>query len=518
MHSLPRSGRHRATAALAAVLTVILAAAGCSPGAPEAAETPSAADPVSGGIVTVASSSDPRPQLVLAGQQANWSWQLAVFETLTTFDANSEPQPRLATDWEFGEDDLSISLTIRDDVQFHSGRPLTAEDVKFSFESSADPIFGSQLAYVANTFSEITVSSPSTVEVQFAQPIPRSVLFDYFETTSIIDRETAAGLADGSQVVGTGPFVWTEWNPGTSLTLERNESYWGDAPYLDGIEVVTITDQTALVNAVRSGRADYVIGLSGIDVAAFKEDPQFKVMQTTGSVYPLGMNVEIAPFDRVEVRQAVNFAIDRQRIIDQVFGGSAEVSQQFWAPSAIGYDPELNSTYTYDPEKAQQMLEDAGVIGTEFEITVIPFPANISAAEIVRNNLEAVGLKPTVQTLELPDFLAKQTEQDLGPMFMLLHGLGFSPATLLNGFPSLRPTNPSRFASNEYEELRAAVLTSSDDALAGSVADIGEYIAEQAWSLPLVYAPGEVVMAPNLQGVVASARAYADFKKAYLSE
>jgi len=273
-----------------------------------------------------------------------------------------------------------------------------------------------------------------------------------------------------------------------------------------------------LVNAVRSGRAQYAIGLSGIDVAAFKEDPEFEVLQTTGSIYPLGMNVEIAPFDQVEVRQAVNYAIDRERIIDQVFGGSAEVSQQFWAPSAIGYDPALNDTYPYDPEMAQQMLEDAGVIGTEFEITVIPFPANISAAEIVRNNLEAVGLKPTVKTLELPDFLAKQTEQNLGPMFMLLHGLGFSPPTLLNGFPSLRPNNPARFQSTEYDALRAAVQASSDDEIAAAIEAIGAYIAEQAWSLPLVYAPGEVVMSPTLEGVKPSARAYADFKSAFLTE
>lgn len=500
--------------ATAAALAFAIVATGCAPTDP--ATDPDAATPVVGGVVTVASSGDPKPQLVLAGNQANWSWQMGVFETLTLFDASSVPQPLLASSWVLAEDGTAIDITLRDDVTFHSGRPMTADDVKFSIEASLDPVYGSQLAWVAKEFTSIDVVSDTELRIEFSRPLPN--VFDYFEITSIIDQETAAGLADGSQVIGTGPFVWDEWSPGTSLTLVRNENYWGEAPYLDGIEVATITDQTALVNAVRSGRAQYVIGLSGIDVAAFKEDPEFEVLQTTGSVYPLGMNVEIAPFDQVEVRQAVNFAIDRERIIDQVFGGSAQVSQQFWAPSAIGYDPDLNSTYTYDPDKAQQMLEEAGAIGTEFEITVIPFPANISAAEIVRNNLEAVGLKPTVKTLELADFLTKQTEQDLGPMFMLLHGLGFSPATLLNGFPSLRPTNPSRFASPEYEELRAAIQTAGEAEIAGAVEDIAAYIAEQAWSLPLVYAPGEVVMAPNLEGVVASARAYADFKAAFLAE
>lgn len=508
----------------AAALAFSMIATGCTAETGESTDsaesnestTTEESGPPVGGVVTVASSGDPNPQLVLAGNQANWSWQMGVFETLTVFDATSVPQPLLASGWEVAADGLSIDITLQEGVTFHSGRPMTAEDVKFSIEASLDPLYGSQLSWIAKEFSAVTVTGDTSLTIEFTRPLPN--VFDYFELTSIIDKDTAAGLADGSQVIGTGPFVWETWTPGTSLTLVRNESYWGEKAYLDGIEVATIKDQTALVNAIRSGAANYVIGLSGIDVAAFKDDPQFQVLQATGSVYPLGMNVEIAPFDQVEVRQAVNLAIDRERIIDQVFGGSAQVSQQFWAPSAIGYDEALNSTYPYDPEMARQMLEAAGAIGTEFEITVIPFPANISAAEIVRNNLEEVGLKPTVVIPEFADFLTKQTEQDLGPMFMLLHGLGFSPPTLLNGFPSLRPSNPARFVAPEYDALREKVQSSSDADIAAATAEIAAYIAEQAWSLPLVYAPSEVVMTPNLMGVTPSARAYADFRAAYLSE
>lgn len=513
-HLQSRRGKPWA-AITATALAFSIIATGCAPADPATPPEETAA-PVVGGVVTVATSGDPKPQLVLAGNQANWSWQMGVFETLTLFDASSAPQPLLASAWSFADDGLSIDITLQEGVTFHSGRALTTEDVKFSIEASMDPLYGSQLAGVAKEFTAIELTSDTEMTIEFARPLPN--VFDYFEITAIIDSETAAGLADGSQVIGTGPFVWDEWSPGTSLTLVRNEDYWGEQAFLDGIEVAVITDQTALVNAVRSGRAQYVIGLSGIDVAAFKDDPEFEVAAVTGSLYPLGMNVEIAPFDQLEVRQAVNYAIDRERINDQVFGGIGQVSQQFWAPSAIGYDPSLNETYSYDPDKARQMLEDAGVIGTSFEITVIPFPANQSAAEIVRNNLEAVGLNPTLKTLEFADFLAKQSEQDLGPMFMLLHGLGFSPSTLLNGFPSLRPNNPARFQSAEYDALKDAVLTASGDEIAAATQDVAAYIAEQAWTLPLLYVPGEIVLSPNLEGVTNSARAYADFKSAFLTE
>jgi peptide/nickel transport system substrate-binding protein len=516
MKPLRSPRRLRRAAFTAAALALSLIVTGCTSTTavdPEAEET---SDPVVGGVITVASGNDPRPQSVLAGNQANWSWALNVFETLTIFNEKSVPEPLLASEWAVSEDGLSMDITLRDDVTFHSGRTMTAEDVKFTFETSLDPVYGSQLSWVAKEFASIDVVSDTELAITFTRPLPN--VFDYFELTPIIDSESVAGLADGSEVVGTGPFVWDAWSPGTSLSLVRNDDYWGEKSYLDGIEVVTIADPTAMVNAVRSGRTQYAIGVSGVDIAAFKDDPQYEVIQTTGSVYPLGMNTEIAPFDNVEVRQAVNFAIDRERIIDQVFGGSAEISTQFWTPSAPGYDASLNEAYPYDPDKATEMLKEAGAAGASFEISVIPFPANISAAEIVRNNLEEVGLKPTVKVVELVDFLAKQTDQDLGPMFMLLHGLGFSPATLLNGFPSLRPTNPSKFQSAEYDELRATVQAASTDEMADATQAIASYITEQAWSLPLVYAPGEVVTSPKLQGEQPSARAYVDFKSAYLEE
>ena len=518
MTSLQTRGKPWA-AFTATALALSIMVTGCAPSATEEPTEEATAEvgPVPGGVATVVTSGDPNPQLVLAGNQANWSWQMSVFETLTVFDETSTPQPLLASSWNLAPDALSIEITLQDNVTFHSGRAMTAEDVKFSIESSLDPLFGSQLAVVAKEFTAINVTSDTTMTIEFAKPLPN--VFDYFEVTSIIDKDSVAGLADGSAVVGTGPFVWSDFEPGTSLELLRNENYWGQKAYLDGVTVNIIKDQTALVNAIRSGAANYAIGLSGIDVASFKGDPEFEILQATGSIYPLGMNVEKAPFDKLEVRQAVNLAIDRQRIIDQVFGGSAQVSQQFWAPTAIGYDEGLNSTYGYDPEKAKMMLEEAGAIGTEFEITVIPFPANISAAEIVRNNLEAVGLKPTVVVPEFADFLTKQNvDQDLGPMFMLLHGLGFSPPTLLTGFPSLRPTNPARFASPEYDALRANVANSSTDTVAQATKDIAAYIAQQAWSLPLVYAPSEIVITPNLIDVKPSARAYADFKVAYFTK
>jgi len=514
MKFLPhRPGRSLlALGALVATTAVLLTA--CSSGGGPA---PSGSDtPTTGGAITVGITGDPQPSFILAGRLGNQPWGTNVFETLTSYDENSVPQPLLATDWTVADDGLSIDIHLRDDVTFHSGRKLTADDVKFSYEQAVDPANGSQVAFIGKQFKSIDVVSDTELKITFANKLAN--VFDFFEQTFIVDKDTFAGLQDGSQVIGTGPYKWDSWDPGSGYKLVRNDDYWGDPPYLDEIDVAEINDSTAMVNAIRSGRVQFAFGLSGIDVKSFQDDPQYKVDEYPGSFYPLGMEVTTAPFDDVKVRQAVNYAIDRQRIVDQVFGGLASATTQYWDPQTPGYDSGLDDAYAYDPDKAKQMLDEAGATGASFEINVIDLPPNVSAAEIVRNNLEAVGLKPKVTVVETTTFGPMQNNSELGAMWMALHGSnGYGPATLISTLPALRDNNPSHFDSPEYQQLRDAVVGAADADAAAATTALAKYIVEQAFSLPLVYAPGEVVTSSDLQGVDISRRGFAYFGAAYLA-
>jgi peptide/nickel transport system substrate-binding protein len=505
----------RGLAAVAAVVVAGLMLAGCTPsgGAPSSAGSGS---PVRGGTLTVGSGNDAVPGFVLAGNLSNASWQRSVFQTLTSLDAKGVPQPVLAKSWKVAANGLSIDVKLRDDVTFSTGRKMTADDVKASFLDTLNPAFGSQLAFIAKQFTAITVQSPTELTIDFAAPLPN--IFDFFELTSIIDPTTVSGLANGSKVIGTGPYTWQSWTPGSSLTLVRNANYWGPKPYLDKITVVTISDPTALVNAVRSGRVQYAIGMAGIDVAGFQKNPQYTVVPATGSLYPLGVDVTAAPFDKVAVRQAVQYAIDRKRIVSQVFGGLAQPTTQFWSPSTPGYDSALNNAYAYNPAKAKKMIADAGATGASFTINVIGFGPNISAAQIVQNNLKAVGLNPTVNVLAPLTFIGQQAAGKLGPMFMPLHGLGYGPATLVNLIPSLRPGNPSHEATPEYTALRTSLTHAQGNAVAPATKAISQYITQQAFNVPLVYATGSVVTIPALRQAKASVLGYANFSSAYLSK
>jgi peptide/nickel transport system substrate-binding protein len=472
-------------------------------------------EPVQGGTLTVAQSSDAQPNNLQAGRAGNFLWAANVFENLTRVDDDGAPQPLLATEWEVADDGLSMDLTVRDDVTFHSGRPMTAEDVKFSIEYTATS--ASQVAYLAKKISGIEVTSDNELTLTFAEPIPN--IFDLFEYMFIVDSESVAGLADGSAVIGTGPFLFESWSPGSEITLTRNDDYWGESAYLDGIEIAVITDSTAMLNAVRSDRVQVAFGMNAQDVKTVGSSGGFDVVTVSGSVYPLGVDVEAPPFDNPDVRQAVQIAIDRERIGEQVFGDSATPTNLFWDGASKAYPEDLKNAYPYDPELAAQMIEDAGATGTAVEISVISIPNNTSVAEIVRNNLEEAGLAPTINVVETQAFGDQQIAGELGAMFMPLHGLnGLSPVTLMEVLPSLREGNASHFWTDEYAQLREDLATATEDDYADALEALSAYIVDEAFTANIVRVDGQAVEATDVHGLDWSIRAYLDAGSAFIAE
>lgn len=508
----------RRIAALALTSTLAVGLLGCQSAVDlendERSDVPS--EPVDGGVLVAAQSTDAQPINVLAGRLGNGTWASNVFETLTRRDENGDPQPLLATDWSLADDGMSIDLTIREGVTFHSGRELTADDVKFSLEQL--PETASQVAFIADQFAAIEVMSPTELTITFANPIPN--LFDLFEYAFVLDRETIDGLQDGSAVIGTGPFTFDSWSPGSEYVLERNDDYWGERAHLDGIEVAIISDSTAMLNAVRSGRVQVAVGMSAQDVQTLAEDAAYTIVNSTAAVYPFGVNVEEEPFDDVEVRRAAQIAIDRARIADQVFGPAATPTNLFWGEDTPGYPEDLAKAYPYDPEKARQMIAEAGAEGADVTLTVIGTPNNTNVAEIVRNNLEEVGLDPEIEVVETQDFGPTQIAGDLGQAFLPLHGLnGLSPYTLLSTLPSLREGNSSKFWPDEYVELRDALGTAStEDETATALHDLSQFMIDQAFTANLVSVDGQIVVGSDTHGLEWSTRGYLDATAGFVTE
>lgn len=439
--------------------------------------------PVKGGTLRIAQGTDAQPKNALAGRAGNNSWRHNVFDTLTVLDSGSgAPRPLLATEWSSSQDGKTFVLKLRQGVTFHSGRPFTAEDVVYSLEQIKVPENASQMRPAVMAYTSIKATGTHEVTITSNSPVAPRV-FDVFQLALILDKETFAGLGDGSKVVGTGPFRWTEWVPGASLRLERNDKYWGGAPNLDAIEISVITDPTAMANAAR-GRADLVLSMTPRDAVLFRGDRNIELVQSPGGqIFPLGLNVTQPPFDKKEVRQAVGFAIDRQRIVDQLFNGIGDGSPLWWPANVPGMNDHFTGYYKYDPARARKMIKDAGAEGARVQMAVIGLAPVPALYEIVQNNLREIGLVPTGGVIETAAFDQRQTAGDLGPAFMQVHGLqGFSAATLADALPALRDGNPSKFGPPEYRQLKDKVQAAAGNDYATGMQQLTEFMLDAAFS------------------------------------
>lgn len=504
-----RMGR---TAALAALLLTA-----CTPVVSQN-EAGTDARPVRGGSLTVAQNADAQPGAVLAARAGNGPWVMNVFETLVRLDpANREPKPLLATSWKLSPDAKQMDIDLRDDVTFHTGRKMTADDVKFSIEAAADPKNASQVGFIARTFTSIAVDSPTKLTITANAPL--TTVFDLFEQTVILDRDTFSGLADGSKVIGTGPYRFASWQPGASIKLERYDGYRDkNVALLDSVEFAVITDATAQLSALRSNRAGIVTGLSNSDARTFEGNNQYQVVKTSGTIYPLGVNTSVPPFDNRSVRQAIGYAVDRERINQQVFGGQGTVTDLFWSPQEPGYPKDLATQYTYDPAKAKKMIADAGAAGTTISVVVPAIPAVQSEFEIVQNNLTEAGFVVKAEVLNVTDFDARQVQGNLGNAFLLLHGqVGLGSTTLINSLPSLRQGNPSKFWTDEYVKLRNDLAAAPADQRGPALVALSRYLTDEAFCLTIVQAPGPQVISGRVHDVKFTARGALLLASAYVT-
>jgi peptide/nickel transport system substrate-binding protein len=513
--------RCRALSRALVIGTAVIAVAGCTSAVKEAEGGQSNGEARSGGTLQVAQGTDAEPATFLNPSLGNLLSQFTVFETLTKVSTETgEPEPVVAESWELAPDGKSMTLELRDDVTYHSGRTLTSADVEFALTQMKDPALSPGGEVMASKVTGIETPTDTQVELTFSEPMPN--IFDLFELMPLVDKETFDGIASGEEVVGTGRFTWESWTPGSKITLAKYEDHRDAAnTALDGIDINIISDPTAELAAIKSGRVAYATGLAPLDVRSLTETSGFNLVKSGGSSLPLAFDVRKAPFDNKAVRQAVHYAIDRERINEQVQGGLGQATALPWQEATAGYDTSEGEQYALDIEKAKQLLSSAGVAeGTEFEVLVPDFPENVQMFEIVRNNLAAVGLEAVAKVVDSADYGERVSKGDMGtPAFLMRNGNGPTPQTQVQSRPELQPQgNMSHFTSQEYSD-RVAALTSAVDAadVANALSDYDEYFLDEAFCLSLNVRPSISVRTDEVDGITSTQQGYIDLSTAYLT-
>ncbi|BCG80017.1 ABC transporter substrate-binding protein [Mesorhizobium sp. 113-3-3] len=327
-----------------------------------------------------------------------------VFEGLTRIGPNGEVLPDLAESWTISDDGKVYTFKLHTGVKFHDGADFSANDVKFSLDRArAENSVNAQKQLFA-AIDKVDVVDPATVKVTLTHP-QGSFLYNMGWGDAVIVSSKSADT-NKEKPVGTGPFKFESWAKGSSITLVKSDHYWGAPAFLEKVEFRVVPDAAAYVPALLSGDIQAFPFFDADSVAQVKDDPRFKVVvgATEGETI-LSINNKKPPFDKLQVRQAISYALDRKAIIDGASAGLGLPIGSHMSP-ANKYYVDLTGRYPHDVAKAKELLKAAG-LENGFKATLKLPPTSYArlGGEIIASQLRDVGINLEIIPVEWAQWL-----------------------------------------------------------------------------------------------------------------
>ena len=455
--------------------------------------------PVAGGTLRIAEVGDPR-FFNPARQLPFWAYG-GIYDSLLRYDGEGGYVPHLAESYQVSDDGTEVTVKLRSGVTFHSGRPFTSEDVSFWLQTLQEP--GTGAPYRAFALGVAEVQLPDEQTAVFRLESPQAGILELLANFYIADREA---YADIDRIgAGTGPFRFVEFTPGDRVVLERNEEYWGEKAHLDGIEITIFVDAQSAVANLEAGSID-LTGATLVDFLRFEGQDQYETQTIIGSaVYNLWLQTRRPPFDNVQARQAIAFATNRERFTETILRGQSQATNNPHPAGHWAHFPDLEGTYTFDLDRARQLLGEAG-LGDGFEVV-----ANVNSqdtpsmglAQILQSDLAEIGV---TLTLDAKDAARWAEAADRGEFDINVHAYGRAqadPSLLFMGTTAWRPDdNPTGFTDPRYEELLAAqgAVLNREERLP-LVKELVQYVQEQAFVIPIAPGVTPYVMRSTIEGL-----------------
>ena len=385
-----------------------------------------------------------------------------VFEGLMKPTPNGDLTPAIAESYEVSEDRMTYTFHLREGVQFHNGKTVTAEDVVYSIQRCAAATeTGIVQVEAFSVIQDIKTPDDKTVAITISEP---SNEFISYMTTAILpadyDKQDTAP-------VGTGPFKFVSRTAQDSVVLEKFDGYWGTPAQLDKVTLKIIENADSLMMSLQSGAIDLCAHLTSTQVAQLEKD--FNVAEgTMNLVQAMYLNNAVAPFDDVRVRQALCYAVDKQEIIDLAFDGyGSPIGSSMYPAFGKYFDDSLTNYYTRDVEKAKALLAEAGYPdGFDMTITVPSnYKPHMDTAEVLVQQLAQIGVNATIEPIEWESWVS---DVYAGRQFQsTVVGVDASTMTaraLLERFTSDYGKNFINYNNAEYDALFQQTLTAYDDA------------------------------------------------------
>lgn len=327
-----------------------------------------------------------------------------IYEPLVNLDANLNIVPALAESWSFNDDATALTMNLRHGVTFHDGSAFTSEDVVATFNRILDEATGA--AARANYANIASINTPDDYTVVFNLSQPDVPLLAALATTNaaIANKEDIESGAIATVANGTGPFKLVNWTPDQTTTLAANENWWGDGPKVDGIEIRIIPDETSILAALRAGTIDFALLNDPLVATLLNGDPTIQLNAVPAIAYHvLQLRAAEPPLDKLEVRQAISCAIDRQEVLDTASLGEGKVTGPLTMPSFALPTDEL-FCYQKDLAHARELMAQAGM-QDGFTLKVIAAndepPTAISEAQSIQAQLADINITVEIEPLEL---------------------------------------------------------------------------------------------------------------------
>ena len=385
-----------------------------------------------------------------------------VYEGLYKPTSSGDFEPALAESYAVSEDGRVYTFTIRQGVLFHNETPMDVNDVVYSFNTCAATSVDSSLGAALSNVASVEAANENTVVVTLKEP--DSDFLAYVASVYIVPDDYSD---QATAPVGTGPFKYVSRSVQENLVLEKFDGYWGEGAKVDRVTFMIYENSSALMTALNGGAVDLAMHLTVSQTQNL--DERYNVLEgTMNLVQALYLNNAVAPFDDVRVRQALCYAIDRDAILELTADGHGTKLGSSMYPAFTKYfDDSLTDYYTYDPEKAKELLTEAGYPnGFTMTITVPSnYTPHVDTAQVLVEQLGAVGITVEIEEVEWNTWLQRTyTERDFQSTVVGFDAANLTANALLQRWTSDSEKNMINFSNAEYDSVMAQANATTDDA------------------------------------------------------
>ena len=520
----------RATAGVLAIGLAASLAACASTGSPGASPSAEGGDPVTGGTLTYLEHQTYTnlypPQ---AGFYPNGGLVNNIAARLTWQNpATLEIEPWVATDWTVNDDATEYTFNLRDGVTFSDGSPLDAAAVAKNFDvyGLGNAELGLTISEAINNYAGSEVVDEDTVTFRFVASAPGFLQATSTINSGLLSPETLDlsledfGAGNATEIVGSGPFVITDEQLGTELTLQARDDYDWAPPsfehqgraYLDQIHLIVAPEDSVRIGSLLSGQADYIRYVQAFDEARV-DSAGFELYapQTRGVNNGLSLRFTNPLLSDIRVRQALVAGVDSQEIVDTIFTENYPVATSALSSSATGYKDE-SEHYAYDPEKSESLLDDAGWVigadgirekdGARLSLTVYeakPQPLSKQTLELAAQQLKKIGVELNVKSADGGTYAEDIKDPLKTPLYHSMVGRADLDVIKSQFFTKNRNTLLSDDADLDALLLKVASEPDPEKRIAASQA-VQDYLAEQAYVIPFFEEPQVYGTAPYVHG------------------